>query len=48
VEYLWAWLKRHALANFCPLAHRIEDHCAQQAAKRPTPPIDHHGLLEAG
>lgn len=18
VEYLWAWLKRHALANFCP------------------------------
>jgi transposase len=20
VEYLWAWLKRHALANFCPNA----------------------------
>ena len=18
VEYLWAWLKRHAIANFCP------------------------------
>ena len=18
VEFLWAWLKRHALANFCP------------------------------
>ena len=18
VEYLWAWLKRHALANYCP------------------------------
>lgn len=18
MEYLWAWLKRHALANFCP------------------------------
>jgi transposase len=18
IEYLWAWLKRHALANFCP------------------------------
>lgn len=22
VEYLWAWLKRHALANFCPATLR--------------------------
>jgi transposase len=39
VEYLWAWLKRHALANFCPntiaeLAHTTR--CKLRSAQRRT------------
>jgi transposase len=30
VEYLWAWLKRHALANFCPET-LDELHCGARA-----------------
>jgi transposase len=55
VEYLWAWLKRHALANFCPksLAElkttaRNKLRGAQQAARCSIPPLDHHSVLEAG
>lgn len=29
VEYLWAWLKRHALANFCPENLRALAHTAR-------------------
>ena len=48
VEYLWAWLKRHALANFCP------DHLTglQATARNKLKsaqhrPCYHHGVLEA-
>ena len=48
VEYLWAWLKRHALANFLSaLADRTQNHRTQQAAKRPAPTVNHHCVLEA-
>ncbi len=40
VEYLWAWLKRHALANFCPRS--------QPPAQRPAATLDHRRVLEAG
>ncbi len=40
VEYLWAWLKRHALANYCPndLAelHTMARHKLKSAQKRPS------------
>lgn len=32
VEYLWAWLKRHALANFCPDTLELE-HTARRKLK---------------
>lgn len=40
VEYLWAWLKRHALANYCP-SHLAELHITarnklKSAQKRPS------------
>lgn len=48
VECLWAWLKRHALANFCPRwLGRAQDHRTRQAAQRPAPPVHHHCVLEA-
>lgn len=47
VEYLWAWLKRHALANFCPNNLDELRVTAKQAQKRATPPLHHHGMLEA-
>lgn len=39
VEYLWAWLKRHALANYCPgsmeqLAHTAR--CKLRSAQKRT------------
>jgi transposase len=40
VEYLWAWLKRHALANYCPnnLAelHTTARNKLKNAQKRPS------------
>ncbi len=49
VEYLWAWLKRHALANYCPndLAE-LHARRAQQAQERPKAPLDHRRALNAG
>jgi transposase len=35
VEYLWAWLKRHALANFCPNSSLNSiDYCKPSIGKR--------------
>jgi transposase len=40
VEYLWAWLKRHALANYCPNdlseLHTTARHKLKSAQKRPS------------
>ena len=40
VEYLWAWLKRHALANFCPNdlgeLHATARNKLKSAQKRPS------------
>lgn len=40
VEYLWAWLKRHALANYCPAnlseLHRTARNKLKSAQRRPT------------
>jgi len=40
VEYLWAWLKRHALANYCPLnlaaLHINARNKLKSAQKRPS------------
>jgi transposase len=40
VEYLWAWLKRHALANFCPanmnLLHKTARNKLRSAQRRTT------------
>ena len=33
VEYLWAWLKRHALANFCPVTLHELKHTARSKLK---------------
>jgi transposase len=33
VEYLWAWLKRHALANFCPADITELKHTARRKLK---------------
>ncbi len=33
VEYLWAWLKRHALANFCPETLSELQHAARGKLK---------------
>jgi transposase len=39
VAYLWAWLKRHALANFCPSdlseLHTAARNKLKSAQKRP-------------
>lgn len=47
VEYLWAWLKRHALANFCPNDLGELQTTARNKLKS-APPRHHHGMLEAG
>ncbi|MDR8731468.1 hypothetical protein FEQ05_05118 [Burkholderia pseudomultivorans] len=40
VEYLWAWLKRHVMANFRPKhPRRIACHRSQQTQKRPAPAL---------
>jgi len=40
VEYLWAWLKRHALANYCPTSlselHTTARNKLKSAQKRPS------------
>lgn len=40
VEYLWAWLKRHALANYCPNdlseLHATARNKLKSAQKRPS------------
>lgn len=40
VEYLWAWLKRHAMANYCPNnlseLHTTARNKLQSAQKRPS------------
>jgi transposase len=40
VEYLWAWLKRHAMANFCPdnlgALHTTARNNLKSAQKRPS------------
>jgi len=40
VEYLWAWLKRHALANFCPaniyVLHKTARNKLRSAQRRTT------------
>jgi len=40
VEFLWAWLKRHALANFCPNGldelHTVARSKLKSAQRRPT------------
>ena len=40
VEYLWAWLKRHALANYCPNSlgelHTTARNKLKSAQKRPS------------
>ena len=40
VEYLWAWLKRHALANYCPNnlseLHTTARNKLKRAQKRPS------------
>ena len=40
VEYLWAWLKRHAMANFCPanldVLHAAARNNLKSAQKRPS------------
>ena len=33
VEYLWAWLKRHALGNFCPDTLAELQHTARSKLK---------------
>ena len=42
VEYLWAWLKRHALANYCPSnlseLHTTARNKLKSAQKRPSCP----------
>ncbi len=49
VEFLWAWLKRHALANFCP-ANLDELNITARAKleKRPTTAVDHRSALGSG
>jgi transposase len=49
VEYLWAWLKRHALANYCPNdlseLHTTARNKLKSAQKAT---LDHRRLLDAG
>ena len=49
VEYLWAWLKRHALANFCPAnldELNTPPATSSRAAQRRT--LDHRRVLGPG
>ena len=48
VEYLWAWLKRHALANYCPndRASCTPPHATTQERSKAS--FDHCRLLDAG
>ncbi len=46
VEFLWAWLKRHALANFCPAnLDETQRHRPQPTQERTTPSVDHRSVL---
>jgi transposase len=47
VEYLWAWLKRHALANYCPNDLPELHGTARQAQECSEAPLDHRRLLDA-
>jgi len=47
VEYLWAWLKRHALANYCPNDLAELHATARNKLKRPKASFDHRHLLAA-
>jgi transposase len=47
VEYLWAWLKHHALANFCPETLAGLQHTARgklKSAQRRSSPLVGHRL----
>ena len=47
VEYLWAWLKRHAMANYCPNdLSELHATAAQQTQERSKTPFDHCCLLD--
>lgn len=48
VGYPWAWLKRHARANYCPNDLGELHERPQQAQQRPKAPFDHCRLLDAG
>jgi len=49
VEYLWAWLKLHALANFCPrLLAELKTTARSRLRSGQRPPVDHHCVLAAG
>lgn len=49
VEYLWAWLKRHALANYCPNnLSELHNDRTKQTQERSKAPLDHRRLLDAG
>ena len=49
VEYLWAWLKRHALANYCPEnLSELTNHRTQQAQACAEATFDQRRLLDAG
>jgi transposase len=49
VEYLWAWLKRHAMANYCPgQPERVANDRTQQAQECAEATHDHRRLLGAG
>jgi len=49
VEYLWAWLKRHTLANYCPNdLNELHATRAPQVQERPEAPLNHRSLLDAG
>jgi transposase len=45
VEFLWSWLKRHALANFCP---DTATHHPRQAEIGPATQRHHCFVLAAG
>jgi transposase len=49
VEYLWAWLKRHALANYCPNDLGELQSTARKKLKSAQKRAFHHRrLLDAG
>ena len=48
VEYLWAWLKRHALANYCPESLAQLHHGARSKLKSAQTLLHHRRLLVSG